>query len=226
MWLNAGYVNFEGKPKVYRGREVYHMDGKGATYKSYDWIYKVRDSYQCYFDRESLKPLWFRSRTSEGGFEADYTYSFDHQANKVYAETWNSDRALRKDTLPLQPCTFDLMSIIYYARNLNFAGFREGDSIPILAYINNQIQSLYIRYQGKENVKNKDHQVYRCIKLSVMMTDGTIFKSGENLIIWMTNDKNRVPVIIEARIRVGAIKTYLKSATGLRNPQTAILKPK
>jgi hypothetical protein len=226
VWLNAGYVRFEVKPKAYQGRNVYHLDGYGASYKGYDWIFKVRNRYQSYIDKESLKPLWFRSVTSEGGLEGDNICIFEHQGNRIFSDTWNTERVLQKDTIPVKPCTFDLISIIYLVRNMNFAGLKTGDSVAIRTFINNESQDLFIRYMGKENINNRDHKRYRCIKLSVFLGEGTIFKSGEDLTVWLTNDKNRMPVLIEARIRVGSIKIFLKSAKGLRNPQSALLEPK
>ncbi len=41
------------------------------------------------------------------------------------------------------------------------------------------------------------------------------------MFIWVTDDDNRVPVMIEAELRVGSIKAVLKSYDGLRHPMSA-----
>ena len=56
------------------------------------------------------------------------------------------------------------------------------------------------------------------------MVQGTIFKGDEDVVVWVTDDGNRVPVYIEAKIIVGTIKAYLKSTKGLKNPVTALVK--
>ena len=164
IWLNAGYVDFKVKPGVYRGRNIYHLDAYGSSYKSYDWIFKVRDRYQCYLDRENLKPLWFHRENYEGGFEVDYKYIFDWENRRVFSETWNSDRPYSQDTLPITPCTFDVQSLIYYSRNLDFNRMKVGDSIPVKAFIDNESYDLYIRYLGKEHMETREGKKYRCIK--------------------------------------------------------------
>ena len=224
IWLNAGYVDFKVKDGVYKSRPIYHFDGYGATYKSYDWIFKVRDHYQCYFDKENLHPLWFHRQNYEGGFEVDYKYLFDQENNLVFSYTQNSDRPFRKDTVPVDPCTFDVMSLIYYARNLDFNGLTPGDSIPVKAFIDNEMYDLYIRYLGREEVETRDDKRFKCIKFSALLVQGTIFEGGENLYVWVTDDRNRVPVIVDAKILVGSIKTMLKSTEGLRNKSTALVK--
>jgi hypothetical protein len=47
-----------------------------------------------------------------------------------------------------------------------------------------------------------------------MLVEGTIFKGGEDLMVWVTNDENKVPVMVEAKILIGSVKAYL---TGYEN---------
>jgi hypothetical protein len=49
------------------------------------------------------------------------------------------------------------------------------------------------------------------------LVDGTIFKGGEDMTVWVSNDRNRIPILVEANVLVGAVKVYLKSAVGIRN---------
>ncbi len=83
---------------------------------------------------------------------------------------------------------------------------------------------LYIRYLGKEIITGLKDQKYNCIKLSSAMIEGTIFKSGEDLIIWITDDKNHLPILLQAKILVGSVKALLLNAENLRNPFTSKVK--
>jgi hypothetical protein len=56
------------------------------------------------------------------------------------------------------------------------------------------------------------------------MIEGTIFKSGEALYIWITDDKNHLPILVEAKILVGSVKALFKGAENLRNPFSAKIK--
>jgi len=217
IWLNAGHVEFKVGKASYLTRPVYYLDAYGVTYKSYDWIFKVRDHYESYLDIETLRPLWFNQKNFEGGYEVNNRYWFDYEKKKLYAHTQNSKRKLLKDTLNLPDCTFDLVSVVYYCRNLDFNKFKIGDRIPIKSIIDNQFFDLYIRYLGKEKIKDKAGIEYSCFKFSALLVEGTMFKGGEDMFIWVTDDLNRIPVLVEAKILVGSVKAYIESATGLRN---------
>jgi hypothetical protein len=223
IWLNAGHVEFSVKNKNYKGQSVYHLDSYGATYESYDWIFKVRDHYQGYLDKKTLSPVWFHRQNNEGDFQADYEYEFDHKQKEIYTHTWNSKRPERRDTIPLRECTFDVISLIYYARNLKFSDLEPGDSIPVRSFIDSEYHNLFIRYLGKDKIETKAGYTYRCIKFSALLVEGTMFKGGENLIVWVSDDKNRIPVLVEAKILVGSIKAFLKETEGLQNEQESLL---
>lgn len=223
IWLNAGYVTFIVKQGSYKERKIYYFDAYGTSYKSYDWIFKVRDRYQCYFDKELLRPLWFHRVNSEGGFELDYQYKFDWNNDRVISHTENSERPSSIDTIGITACTFDLLSSIYYSRNIDFSNKNIGDSIPVRSFIDNESFDLYIRYLGKEVIETKEGKKYSCIKFSALLVEGTIFKDGEQLYGWVTDDENKIPVLVEAKILVGSVKTYLVQADGLLNEEKALV---
>jgi hypothetical protein len=47
---------------------------------------------------------------------------------------------------------------------------------------------------------------------------GRIFKEQESLTVWISDDKNRLPVRIKADLAVGSIKADLDAFKGLNNP--------
>jgi hypothetical protein len=73
-------------------------------------------------------------------------------------------------------------------------------------------------------VENRDGKRYRCVKFAAKMVQGTIFRGDEDVLVWVTDDENRIPVYIEAKILVGTVKAYLKDMRGLRNPVSSLLK--
>ena len=65
---------------------------------------------------------------------------------------------------------------------------------------------------------------FNCIKFHPLLVEGTIFKSGTDMTVWVTDDKNKIPLQVETPIIVGTIKAKLKSFSGLRNPITSKIK--
>ena len=56
------------------------------------------------------------------------------------------------------------------------------------------------------------------------MVQGTIFRGNEDVLVWVTDDANKIPVYIEAKIILGSVKAYLLEAKGLKNPMKALIK--
>jgi hypothetical protein len=224
IWIGAGDVSFSVSTANYQSNPVYYFDAHGSSYHSYDWFFKVRDSFQAYLDMETLKPLWHERNTSEGGYKAYEEYTFDHKQNLIYSKTQTSKRDYKKDTLKSEYCTFDVLSMVYVARNFDFTGLSEGTLIPVTVVLDNEIYHLYIRYLGRELLKTRDGSKYKTIKFSSKLVEGTVFKGGEDLNVWVTDDGNRVPVLVEAKILVGSVKALLTSAENLRNKSTAKIK--
>lgn len=137
---------------------------------------------------------------------------------KVYSSTVNSNKPFKKDTVALPECGFDVLSFVYFARNIDFSSVKENETIPVTVIIDNEFYDLYVRYLGKETIKTKNDETFKCIKFSALLVEGTIFKGGEDFFVWVTDDKNRVPVLVQAKILVGSVKAYLTKTEGLKNP--------
>jgi hypothetical protein len=219
IWVDAGEVIFKVDTISKEDRTMFYFDSYGESYKFYDWFYKVRDRYQCVVQSKGFKPVWFTRKTSEGGYSVNNSYVYDWKKMQVVSSTENSKKSRSVDTLDLKPCSFDVLSAIYYARTFDFSTYEPGEKIPIRFLIDGQFYDLYIRYLGRENKKNRNGKVYDCNKFSAMLVDGTIFSGGEDMVVWVTADENKIPVMVEAKIIIGSIKAYL---TGYENILTEL----
>ena len=113
---------------------------------------------------------------------------------------------------------YDVISGVYQIRNLDFDKYEINDTIPVRMIIDNEIFDLYIRYLGKEVLKTHDKRKFRTIKFSALLIEGTIFKGGEDLYVWVTDDLNRIPVLVEAKILIGSVKAALSGTDNLKFP--------
>ena len=117
-----------------------------------------------------------------------------------------------------------MLSAVYFTRTLDLSKFEAENKVPVRVFIDDGFYNIYIRSRGKEIIENTDGKKYRCIKFSAKMVKGTIFKGDEDVMVWVTDDENRVPILIEAKILVGTVKAYLKESKGLRNPTTSLIR--
>jgi hypothetical protein len=217
IWVNAGHVEFRVYERYYRGRPVFHFYSYGQSHRRYDWLFKVRDKFESYADKETFRPVWYEMDTYEGGFISKDIYHFSHSDNRVVVTTEDSDKPMKTDTLDVKPCTFDVLTAIYAARNLDFTSFSINESVPFSILIRDTVYDLNPRYLGKETITTREDETYACIKFSVELVEGFIFSPGNEMFVWVTDDRNRVPVLVEAQIRIGSVKAMLLSTYGLRS---------
>jgi len=224
VWVNAGIVTFTVNSETFKGKNSWHLKASGRTFQSYDLLFKVRDYYDSWVEPDQFRTLDFRRYIYEGGYSLLNTLEFNYSNQKIVSNTKSNNNPQRSDTLNLLPCSFDMLAAVYYTRSLDLAGMKPDVKKEIKVFIDDGYYDISIRSMGKEMVENTDGKTYRCLKFAARMVQGTIFKGDEDVTVWVTDDANRIPVYIEAKIIVGTIKAYLKEAKGLRNPMTAIVR--
>jgi hypothetical protein len=213
MYIGAGEANFSVRLTNLNGSPVYHVIGDGKTYSFYDNFFKVRDKYESYIDTFSLQPHKFIRNVYEGGYTKFQTVNFDHKANKAIANY---------GTFNVPNCVQDVVSSIYYARNIDFNKYKPGDKIPFSMFLDDETYNLYIRYQGKETIKTK-YGKFRAIKFKPLLVKGTIFEGGEKMTVWVSDDGNKIPLRVESPISVGSVKVDMMSYRNLRYPLSSLV---
>lgn len=213
VYINAGTATFSTTLTRMNNKPVYHIVGTGTSNSKYDWIFKVRDRYESYIDTATLQPLKFIRNVDEGGYKKYENITFNQQANT----------AITTDGVYKVPnCIQDVLSAIYYARNIDFNKYKPGDKIPFDMFLDNEVYHLYIRYLGKETVKTK-YGKFRAIKFKPLLVKGTMFEGGEKMTVWVSDDANHIPLRIESPISVGSVKVDMMQYRGLRHPLTSMI---
>ena len=213
LYVNAGSANFTVSLENMNNRPSWHVVGTGSSNPSYDWIFKVRDRYETYIDTASMQPLKFVRDINEGGFKKYENVTFNNQANT--AVTTNG-------VFKVPNCVQDVMSSIYYARNIDFNRYTEGDKIPFTMFLDNEVYNLYIKYLGKETVKTK-YGRFHAIKFKPLLVKGTLFEGGEKMTVWVSDDMNHIPLRIESPIVVGSVKVDMMQYRNLRYPLSSMI---
>ena len=210
VFVDAGVAKLEVAPdfKDFNGRQCLHVIGTGRSTGAFDWFFSVRDRYESYIDTESLLPWMFIRKVDEGGYKINQKVKFNHKNNTATSE---------KKTISTPGHVQDLISAFYYARTLDFNNAQPGDMFTINTYLDDETFPLVIKYIGKETIKTKAGK-FRCIAFHPMLMEGRVFKEQEGMTIWVSDDKNRIPVRAQAEILIGSIKMDLKSYSGVASP--------
>lgn len=216
IWIESAYGIFKVGSADYQGKYCYALSGSGGTYTKYDWFFKVRDQFETLVDTGNFRPLKFKADIMEGNKRDKHTYLFNNSALKAYTIITRGKKPVELDTLKLSSCSIDVLTAIYYARNLDYSKCKVNDTIGMSLLLDGKLFSIYIRYKGKEVYTSKELGTFNCVKFTPLLVEGSIFKKGEGMTVWVTNDQNKLPLYIETPITVGTIKVKLMSFKNLR----------
>ena len=220
VFSEVGLVDFTIREDNIKGKDIYHFKASGRTFNWWDKFFKVRDSYETWVDKETLRPLNFQRITREGDYRQNENYIFQGDS-VVFRKNKIRDNPFSYDTIPIPPCAQDVLSAILYTRNIDYSNYKPGDKIPITVVLDEKTYDLYFRYLGIEDKKVKGLGTFECLKFTVLLVQGTLFHEGEDMFLWVTNDKNHIPVIAESPIVIGNVKARLTSIKGNRYPLTS-----
>jgi hypothetical protein len=223
VWVDAGKVVFETDSIQYKTQQAYQFKSFGRSLSTYDWIFKVRDHFQSVADVETLRPYRYERNTNEGGYKVNNSLDFKYQDKQIISYTENAQHPASIDTIEIEGFMMDLQTAVYYARTLDYNAMQPGEKIPFRVIMDGEVFDLYGRYLGIETIENYDRQIYRCHKFSALLIDGTIFTGGEDLFVWLTDDKNHIPILVEAKIMVGSVKAYFTKGENIFHPVESLV---
>jgi hypothetical protein len=116
----------------------------------------------------------------------------------------------------------DIISAFYYARTYNFGSAAVNQDFPVNFMLDDTIYNTKFIYLGKTTIKTNFGSV-KCLKFKPQVLTGSVFKDPYPMIVYVTDDKNRVPILAESEILVGKVKMELVGYSGLRNNFTALV---
>ena len=213
IWLSAGEVTF----RVRDLGDQYHLSAVGRTYKSYEWFYKVRDYYDTYVDKETLLPSISIRNIHEGGYRLYDKVSFDRNRNVAVGLRGQTRVEAKITEYEVDNCIHDMLSIVYYFRNIDFDRMKAGSEFPIKIFLDKETYPLTVKYFGKEDRKKvKGQGRFQTQVFSPQLIAGEVFKENDQMKVWVSADQNKVPMLIESPVSVGSVKAVLKSYKGLK----------
>lgn len=210
-FVNAGEATLELRETDLKilDRPMLQAVGKGRSLGAFNTFYKVDDHYETYFDRDGVFPWIFMRRVSEGGYEFSQDYTYMQNLHQVSTQ--------KKQTHTVPAHVQDMLSAFYYARTIDYSKAKPGDEFSIDCFLDDEMWPLKMRYVGKETIKLRSGK-YRCLKFQPVVQQGRIFKTNDDLNVWVTDDANHIPVLAQAKVLVGSIKMELSSYEGLMSP--------
>ncbi|AOR28578.1 ATP-dependent exonuclease [Formosa sp. Hel1_33_131] len=214
-WMKAGNATLEVTESIYKNIPVYKVVGKGWTTGPVKWVFKVEDHYESHFDKVTGQPYKFVRNIDEGGYTKNRIVDFDHVQNKALI---NDLKDNTHSTVDIEQNIQDLVSAYYYLRNnYNTDTIQEGDVVELNIFFDGETFLFKLKYLGRETIDTEFGKI-KCIKFRPYVMAGRVFKEEESLTLWVSADKNKVPIKIKADLQVGSLRADLEALKGLKHP--------
>ncbi len=208
LYAGKASLEFKEEQEEINTKPVYHAIGKGYSTGTFDFFFKVRDRFESWFDQKTLQSYKFTRRTNEGGYISDDDVEFDYK--KGIAKS-------RKKEKDIGDHVQDLVSAFYFARNLDISKIPVGGSFPLDFYLDDSLYTSVIIYEGKEIIQTRLGK-FKTMKFKPMVVQGEVFDNPYPMFLWVTDDKNRVPILIKSEVIVGSVKGELYKFKNLKYP--------
>ena len=209
------------------GTRRYHVIGNGKTTGGISGIFSLDDTYHLWIDAATLLPLRMSSDVHENDYfyKATYNYNWDAMtvSNVRRNAKWESDRYA---TIPLKENSGDAVALFFRMRSLDTQNLSQGDTWPLELVLNVDSRPISFKYTGRENIKIRKFGTFRALKFTCTMVtaDGSTFEEGMTFTVWVSDDTNRIPLMVDCPIRVGRVRVTLAEGSNVVHPMTSLVK--
>lgn len=192
--IKAGTASLEIRPPKQGGDgETIEFASRARSSTFLSKFYPVDDVVRCIADRETLLPIRFEKRLSEGEYRANEVIHFERDKDLV--------RYGNGDTLTVPHLSRDVLSALHDVRRHRL---QPGDSFTFINHTGKKTMGVEVKVVKRETIETRVGR-FRCLKTEPILTSGGLFKNEGRLWVWYTDDARKIPVRMETRITFGSI---------------------
>lgn len=222
--VHYGFIT-AGEAKVEVSDQYYLVNNKicmkatctGRSSGSFDLVLRIRDTWTTYIDTASKVSLKSTRDIEEGRYRLKEVVQFNYPENKAVVDWEKRDKKKGHEEYAITSDLQDIVSGAYYLRVIDYEKLKPGDIIEVNSFFEDKMYELKIRYKGKESIKT-DFGRINAIKLAPIMPENGLFEGENSIRLWLSDDKNRLPLKIQADMFVGAVEVDLKGYKNLKYP--------
>jgi hypothetical protein len=200
------------------GKPCYKVDAYGETSDWISWLAKVDDNWGAFLDTATISTQKSYRRIREGHYRLDEQTVFDHNSGTatVSVRDPKTGNYNSKKSFTIPALATDLIGGFIHLRFIDFNRLKKGDSISIVGFLEDRGYHLRILYNGLQTIQTALGKV-PCHVLIPRMPENKLFEGENSITVWISQDQNKIPVKIQARMFIGSTGIELSSFRNLKN---------
>ena len=187
-------------------RPAWHLVSEARSSSFLSTFYKVDDRNESWMDVETLSSYGYYKKLSEGKYFYNEWVAFDLTGKRYYGEKMNRKREVSKFDGLLEHTVNDMLSAVYRVRAMDLA---PGSSFEM--DVNTKKNWRLTVKTGKTEKIETAYGKRKCVIVEPMAGEEGLFvaKAGKRMLIWLSQDELRLPMILKAEIFIGSITAKL-----------------
>lgn len=213
-FLNAGTASLTTLKTTYQGQPHFYVKGYGKTTGAVRAFFKVEDVYESFINYNTGLPSYYVRNVKEGGYTQHFQTVFNHSNQTLLLTDKEKNTTIKVDSVK---GVQDMLSAFYYLRSLDDSDLKIGSSKKLNVWIDDEMFPFQLKIVGTENVKTKFGTI-NCLKIIPQVISGRVFKDKEGVTLYVSNDKNHIPISVKAELAVGSLKADIDSFSNVKYP--------
>lgn len=204
----------------YNNTNVYKISLIAESTGNVQKLFTLNDTLISYMTKE-LVPLAYVKNAHEGKDNVHETVNYTYSAGgkiDINVKRHKNGEDKFDNNLTSNNCIYDMASVVMYARTLDYSKMKKGDDVDVEFMSGRKKVKMVIEHDGIENIKANNKVNYECIKLVLSISDDAFTNKQEAMRVYITNDKNRMPVRLDSQLKIGSTRAILKAYKGNKYP--------
>ena len=227
VMAKAGTAQYDVKDNTFRGKPAIRTSLTFKTTGVVDKAFKIRDTLVAY-STPALIPVFHRKFLHEG--KAHYVEEIDYKTfsptlTSVRSKRYTSETVKFDTLLTANSVGFDMLNIFIFVRALDYSKLKAGDTFKMASFVGKEVVPLNVRCMG-QSIIDKGNTKYKTLRFEIDIVDPAFEESKTAMEIWISDDNNRIPIKLKAKLKIGAAEAEIASTKNLKHPFDSMIKIK
>lgn len=192
--------------------DAYNIVLSAKTKPWADKIFKVRDTLKSTIRKHDFRPLYYTKISHEGDKYGQDKIKYSYLGNTTFADCSRirlKDGRLTETKISLSSTkkSYDMLSIFYYLRLINFDKLNSNTSIKSTIFSGKRVETITIKNIGIETITLRDKSKHKAYHIRFNFTTQGGKKSSNDMDTWISIN-GKIPLQLEGDLPIGKIKCY------------------